>query len=209
MVSVSSRFVLTNVAASHNVLLPCWETLPKFLSKTNYQNPQDPTHTPFQEAFETEMPAFEWARRTLKNFNDLELRMDPFHESKKIFLDFYPFEEKLCKGVRPEEILFVDVGGGLGQQCVAFKQRLSHVPGRVINQDQAATIRKAQQYDGVEHKNLDFIKYQPLQGNLSLYHGFVVLSPSLTQLQAPEHTISGTFCTIIPTASACQYCSIS
>lgn len=114
------------------------------------------------------MTAFGWARRTLKDFNDLKLRMDSIHKSKKFFLDFYPFEEKLCKGVRPEEILFVDVGGDLGQQCVAFKQRLSHVPGRVINQDQAATIRKAQKYDGVEHENLDFRKYQPLQGNLSL-----------------------------------------
>ena len=160
--------MLTKFPASHNVLLPYWEALPEFLKKTNYQNPQDPAHTPFQEAFETEMPAFEWARKTPKIFNDLKLRMDPFHKSKKIFLDFYPFEEKLCKGVRPEDILFLDVGGGLGEQCVAFKQRLSHVPGRVINQDQAAVISRARKYNGVEHENHDFMKEQPLQGNSSL-----------------------------------------
>ena len=164
----SSRFLLTNIAASHDVLLPCWEALPKFLSKTNYQNPQDPVHTPFQEAFETEMPAFEWARKTPKIFNDVKLRMASRYGSKNIFLDFYPFEEKHCEGVRPEDILFVDVGGDLGQHCVAFKQRLSHVPGRVINQDQAAVIKKAFECDGVEHQDHDFMKDQPLQGNLSL-----------------------------------------
>ena len=160
--------MLTNISASHNVLLPCWEALPEFLSKTNYQNPQDPVHTPFQEAFETEMRAFEWARTTPKTFNDIKLRMASKYEIKNIFLDFYPFEEKHCEGVRPEDILFVDVGGGLGQHCVAFKQRLSHVPGRVVNQDQAAVISQALKCNGVEHENHDFMKSQPLQGNMSL-----------------------------------------
>lgn len=166
--NISSRFLLTNISASHDVLLPCWEVLPEFLSKTNYQIPQDPVHTPFREAFKTQMPAFEWARKTPKIFNDFNFRMPSFRESKKIFLDFYPFEEKHCKGVRPEDILFVDVGGDLGQDCAAFKHRLSHVPGRVINQDQAAVIKKAWKYDGVEHENHDFMKDQPLQGNMSL-----------------------------------------
>lgn len=165
----SSKLVLTNLFASHDVLLPCWQALPEFLSKTNYQNPQDPAHTPFQEAFKTEMPAFQWALSVPKIFNDFNLWMAAFHEGKNIFLDFYPFEEKLCEGVRPEDILFVDVGGGLGQQCVTFKKRLSHVPGRVINQDQAAVISQASQCDGVEHENHDFMKDQPLQGNLSLF----------------------------------------
>ena len=90
------------------------------------------------------------------------------HERENHLLDFYPFEERLCKGVRPEDILLVDVGGGLDQEYVAFRYRLSHMPGRVITQDQAPLISQASQCAGVEHEKHDFMKDQPLQGNLSL-----------------------------------------
>lgn len=168
MVQESSGFVLTNGLTSHNILLPCLQALLEFLSKTNYQNPRDPAHSPFQAAFRTQMPAFEWALSSPTMFNDVNLRMTTAYGRNNHFLDFYPFEEKLCKGVRTEDILLVDVGGGLGQQCVAFRERLSHVPGRVINQDQAAVISQASQCAGVEHDKHDFMKDQPLQGNLSL-----------------------------------------
>ena len=160
--------MLTNVLASNDVLLPCLEALPDFLRKTKYQNPRDPAHTPFQEAFKTQMPAFKWARSSPKTFNDVNLRMTDFYRGENHFLDFYRFEEKLCKGVRPEDILLVDVGGGSGRQCVAFKERLSHVPGRVINQDQAPVTSQVFQCAGVEHESHDFMKDQPLQGNSSL-----------------------------------------
>ena len=107
--------MLTTVFASHDVLLPCWQALPEFLSKTNYQNPWDPAHGPFQEAFKTQMPAFEWVLSSPNISHDLNLWMAVFHEGKNHFLDFYPFEEKLCKAAQPEGILLVDVGGGLGQ----------------------------------------------------------------------------------------------
>lgn len=149
------------------------------------------------------MPAFEWAPSSPKIFSDVNLRMTDVYESKNHLVDFYPFEEKLCKGIRPEDILLVDVGGGWGKQCVAFKRKLWRVPGRVINQDETPVISQASQYDGVEHQSNDFMEDQPVKGNLSLYHGFGVLSPSLTHLQELEHTISGTSCTIILMTNAC------
>ena len=160
--------MLTHGFTSHDVLLPCLEALPEFLRKTKYRNPRDPAHTPFQEAFETQMPAFEWARSSPKMFNDVNLRMTHLYGGKNHFLDFYRFEEKLCKGIRPEDILLVDVGGDSGRQCVAFKKRLSHVPGRIINQDQAPVTSQGFQCAGVEHESHDFMKDQPLQGNSSL-----------------------------------------
>ena len=168
MVLDYTRAVLTNSFASHDFLLPCWQALPGFLSKTNYQNPWDPAHTPFQKAFKTEMSALEWAISVPEIFNDFYLQMAAIDEGKNMFLDVYPFEAKLCNRAQPEDVLFVDVGGGVGQQCVAFKNRLSHVPGRVINQDLAPVISQASQCDGVEHENHDFMKDQPVKGNLSL-----------------------------------------
>ena len=169
MVLDNSRAVLTNAFASHDFLLPCWQALPEFLSKTEYRNPWNPANTPFQKAFKTEMSAFEWALSVPKSFDDFNLWMAAFHEGKQLFLDVYPFEEKLCNGAQPEDVLFVDVGGGIGQQCVAFKKRLSHVPGRVINQDLAPVISQASQYDGVEHEEHDFMKDQPVKGESSLF----------------------------------------
>ena len=51
---------------------------------------------------------------------------------------------------------------------MAFKKRISHAPGRVINQDHAPVIGQALKCNGVEHKNHDFMKDQPITGNLSL-----------------------------------------
>ena len=47
----------------------------------------------------------------------------------------YPFEKRLCYNLKPESVLFADVGGGMGQLCVAFRQRLGRVHGRIVNQD--------------------------------------------------------------------------
>ena len=67
--------------------------------------------------------------------------------------------------------LFVDVGGGLGLQCVAFKQAILKLvegpfEGRLIHQDLPETLNQAPCHEGVEKMAQDFFKGQAVEGGV-------------------------------------------
>ena len=82
-----------------------------------------------------------------------------------IWLDVYPFEE-LTKGVTPETPLFIDVGGGVGHQCLALKERFPDVQGRVVLQDRPEVIEHSLPIEGVEKEPYDFWTPEPIKGML-------------------------------------------
>lgn len=74
------------------------------------------------------------------------------------------------EGVAPDEVIFVDVGGGAGGQCVALRQRLGSRPGRIVNQDVAALAEAATadlQARVIESMAHDFFTEQPVKGTTS------------------------------------------
>ncbi|KAI7789071.1 S-adenosyl-L-methionine-dependent methyltransferase [Diaporthe eres] len=75
--------------------------------------------------------------------------------------EFYPFE-KLFKDTRPEEILFVDVGGGFGQQCISLRKSFPRSSGRVILQDRPSVVANRRIPD-VEVMELDMMRGQPVK----------------------------------------------
>lgn len=97
----------------------------------------------------------------LANFNHF---MTVQHEGDKVWLDEYPFEKELCENVNPEIPLFVDIGGGIGQQCSLLKSRYPRLPGRVILQDTAQVIQRAPPVEGVERMSHNFWLPQPVKG---------------------------------------------
>ena len=60
--------------------------------------------------------------------------------------------------------VFVDVGGGTGQQCVALKEKFPDLPGKVILQDLPAVIAEAKLPEGIETMVYDFFTPQPVKG---------------------------------------------
>lgn len=79
------------------------------------------------------------------------------------WLDVYPVEE-MARSPGPEEPLFVDVGGGLGHQCIALRERFPHLKGRVILQDIPQTLTHAIHHDEVEIMVQDFFQPQAIKG---------------------------------------------
>jgi demethylsterigmatocystin 6-O-methyltransferase len=72
--------------------------------------------------------------------------------------NFYPIEEQ-CKDWTADRLVFVDVGGGLGQQCAEFKKKFPNIRGRVILQDLPAVIEETSSHglsEGVEAMDHDF-----------------------------------------------------
>lgn len=79
------------------------------------------------------------------------------------WLDAYPVETT-SRHLNPEEPLFVDVGGGLGHQCIALRQRFPQLSGKVILQDIPQTLAHAIHHDKVEIQEQDFFEPQAVKG---------------------------------------------
>lgn len=80
------------------------------------------------------------------------------------WLDVFPVEKHLCGGIQTESVLFVDIGGGPGHQCMALKERYPQIERRIILQDTEAVIREALSIPGVEPMVHDFWTEQPIKG---------------------------------------------
>ena len=91
-----------------------------------------------------------------------------------IWLDVYPVKEK-ASDLKPEEPLLVDIGGGLGHQCIALRERFPQLTGRVILQDIPQTLEHAIHHDTVEVMVQDFFQPQVIQGIVRVSSGFHVL----------------------------------
>jgi demethylsterigmatocystin 6-O-methyltransferase len=81
------------------------------------------------------------------------------------WIDTFPVEEALGEfPVSLDQGLFIDVGGGFGQQAIAFKQNFPALIGRVVVQDIPVTLSNAKPVDGIEFVAHDFFLPQPIKG---------------------------------------------
>ncbi|KAL8765745.1 MAG: hypothetical protein Q9209_007252 [Squamulea sp. 1 TL-2023] len=143
-----------------------YAVLPEFLAETGYLNPVDATAGPFQKAYKTDLPIFGWMPKMPIYTSNFAKWVDASREGQNGFLDSFPFEEEVNCNLDPGTPLFVDVGGGIGHQCVALKSKLPHLPGRVILQDLDAFISQAMEGTGIEAMVHDFMTEQPVKGDL-------------------------------------------
>ena len=198
---------MIDLVPSFDSHMPGWQALPGFLAQTKYRNPSDNAHCAFQIGHNTDLLPFIWVLNHPDRFAAFNLWMSAGREGKQIFLDVYPFEKDLCHDLTPETPLFVDVGGGIGQQCVALKQRFPNAPGRVILQEMPQTLEQAIKAEGVELMAYDFWTPQPIKGIVSL-HWFSQPDSSNRIKKGHELTTCAISCTIIPMRSASRSCTI-
>lgn len=85
-------------------------------------------------------------------------------ENLPTWLEIFPFEEKLCQNLKAETPLFVDIGGAVGHQCLALKDKILQVQDRVILQDLPQVIEKIISAEGIESMVYDFWIPQPIKG---------------------------------------------
>jgi demethylsterigmatocystin 6-O-methyltransferase len=155
--------VLTD-GARFKGIAPCLQAAPQFFKDTNYANPTNVVDTPFQKAFQTELPAFVWLQGHPELVADFGLWMTAVHNGKKTWMDVVNFNS-LVKDSDAETPVFVDVGGGIGSQCALLKAKSPNLIGRVILQDLPVVIEHhALSIDGVEKMAFDFWGEQPIKG---------------------------------------------
>ena len=99
--------------------------------------------------------------------------------SKPFWGNWFPVEDRLLKGFRPQEgdqagegVLMVDVAGGLGHDLVSFKRRfpdaVTGTAAKLLLQDQKHVIEEVERNgglgEGIRCEVYDIFKPQPIQG---------------------------------------------
>ena len=155
----------------------------------------------------TELPAFLWLQEHPENLAFFNEHMQANRFGMPTFLDVFPAPDKASE-TSADRALFVDIGGGFGQQAISFREKYSQLEGRVIVQDLAPTTANATQHPGVEFMAYNFFTPQPVKGMtrptllITLYYAI------LTGGQERNSTIYGIFSTIGQITSAWRFCII-
>jgi demethylsterigmatocystin 6-O-methyltransferase len=161
MLISQANHTFTNSFESH---MPCLTKTPQFLADTKYANPSDVMHSAFQIAHQTDLPAFVWALSQPKMVEDFHLWMAAVYSDRpSSWLDAYDLS-KHCEGSGPDNVIFVDVAGGIGHQCALLKAKLPQLEGRVILEDLPMVIPQAIPTPGVESVGIDMWQGQPIKG---------------------------------------------
>lgn len=163
-IPVFSFDLITPSLPSFGTVSPQYQALPGFLRKTRYENPTDELHTVFQDAWHTTSHAFAWFVGHPENLDHFNNFMAFRRQPELSWLTVYPILDKVGT-CGPDQVVYVNIGGGIGHQCAQFKEKYPQIPGRVILQDLPHTVAKALPTIGVENMAHDFFQPQPIQGN--------------------------------------------
>ncbi|MCJ1268551.1 hypothetical protein MMC22_008439 [Lobaria immixta] len=145
-----------------DIVGPAFQELPNFLEQHALCNHTEIKWTVFQTAWKTQLPAFLWYEKRPEAFGYFNEYMASRREGKPTWLSVYPVEDE-TKGWNAKAPVFVDIGGGVGHQCVEFRKMYPKVPGRVILLDLSKPIDDARPAPDVERHVYDFFRPQPFR----------------------------------------------
>ncbi|KAI0206668.1 S-adenosyl-L-methionine-dependent methyltransferase [Astrocystis sublimbata] len=171
LVSLGGRSALPFIFSA---IAPAINALPEFLQENKYANMTDSSRVPWYQSHDTQEPIFSWINErpeVLKNFMGW---MAGQRDGLPTFLDVVDFEAEFAQGTEASTPVLVDVGGSMGHQCLAVRQRYPSLVGRIVLQDLPETIEKVQAsplpgFEGVETMAHDFFTPQTLRGARTYY----------------------------------------
>lgn len=160
--------VAANRFCSLETLVPAFNALPEFLRKTEYANVTDGANCPWYLGHQTDKQAFEWVKERPHVMGNFMSWMVSQRDGLPMFLDVIDFEKEFAVQGTNDPV-FVDIGGALGHQCIALRQKHPGLVGRVILQDREEVIQQANThpipgFEGIETQPYDFFTPQPVKG---------------------------------------------
>ncbi|KAI0910896.1 S-adenosyl-L-methionine-dependent methyltransferase [Ustulina deusta] len=170
MVSLGGR---AGVPFYLGTLVPAFNALPEFLRKTKYANVTDGANCPWYLGHQTDQQAFEWVKERPNMMGHFMSWMVSQRDGLPMFLDVLDFEKEFAVQGANDPV-FVDIGGALGHQCIALRQKHPGLVGRVILQDREEVIQQVRTrpipgFEGIETQPYDFFTPQPVKGARAYY----------------------------------------
>ena len=155
-------------SVSFDTVGPVFQELPDYLAETKYSNITDNGKTVIQKAYKMNLPGFVWFPSQPKRFAYFQQVMTVQRAGALDWLSIYPVEQEIgAWSASPNKALLVDVGGGFGHQCLAFRARYPKLLGRVILQDIPQTLEHVQPMESVEKMVQNFFEPQVIKGKSS------------------------------------------
>ncbi|CAD6587022.1 MAG: hypothetical protein ASARMPREDX12_002571 [Alectoria sarmentosa] len=153
---------------------PSFFALPEYLSKSQYQNPDNPIDGAFQLGHGTKNHLFEYVSQRPECSTQFQNHMAGYRTGRPSWMDpnFYPVEENLVEGTSTEHdaVFIVDVGGGKGHDLQELYRKHPKLPGKSVLQDTKGVIEEAET-SGLDPKIVlmehDFFTKQPVIGEFA------------------------------------------
>lgn len=151
-------------------MTPAYQAIPKYLAKTGYKNPT--TSAPFNLAYNTEMPVFEWRKHNPENAKAGQAFMAAQRMGQRSIWDgrvpVHDLElskEDLATG----RVMFCDVGGGMGHQCLELRKYHPELQGKMVTEDLPLAQNMITNKSEMEELDIhamphDFMTEQPVKG---------------------------------------------
>ncbi|KAK3393318.1 hypothetical protein B0H63DRAFT_516512 [Podospora didyma] len=114
---------LANSQHCFNLVTPTAMTIPKFLRETGYINPTNPSPLPWHIGNKNSLPVFPYMKSHPEDTANFIMWMTAHRKGQATYLDALNFKAGLAANTDASTVLFVDVGGAQGHQCVGLRQR--------------------------------------------------------------------------------------
>ncbi|KAJ5500268.1 hypothetical protein LT330_002256 [Penicillium expansum] len=152
--------------------------LPAHLKENGYVNPTNGKDCAFQRGYKTDLHFFEYMKANPKVAGQFNNHMAFYRQGRPSWMDvgFYDVPS-LIANVGPDDVLLVDLGGGLGHDISEFRRKWPDAPGRLVLQDTpelTAQSKKKQLHPSIEPMVHDFFTEQPIKGARAYYFHTVV-----------------------------------
>lgn len=94
----------------------------EYMKITKYANPSDSEIHPYHFGFDTKMNMFEYMVAKPPLGSQFNNHMSGYRQGRPSWMDtdFYPVKKQLYAGVDSDDVLLVDIGGGVGHDLAEF-----------------------------------------------------------------------------------------
>ena len=160
----------TDRSAFRTAQLECFSRLPDYFEKNGFKNPDDAYNGPLQYAMNTKLHSFELmaTRPKLQHAFNTVMTIARTNRGQEWY-EFFPVETKLRVQSDSHPVL-IDIGGGLGHDLIAFKQKHPILPGKLIIQDLPIVIDSVKDLpSGISAMKHDFFAEQPVKDAKAYY----------------------------------------
>ncbi|KAI1208247.1 S-adenosyl-L-methionine-dependent methyltransferase [Annulohypoxylon truncatum] len=154
--------------------VPIYNAIPEFLREAEYSNSADINNCPLNLVHSKDGTFWSWLGKDLPQRERFTTWTQCFRYGLPTIFDAFDIKDEIGQNSTDSTILFVDVAGASGHQCVAFKQRYPELPGRIILQDRPEVIQQVKSsplpgFERIEAQPHDIFKPQPIIGARAYY----------------------------------------
>ncbi|OTA95598.1 hypothetical protein M434DRAFT_20167 [Hypoxylon sp. CO27-5] len=163
----STLFSLDTVVLAFNIL-------PQFLGETGYADISGSNRCPWNSVYHIQEDFWTWLQKHPLHLQRYLSYLQNYRFGLPSFVDVVNIEQEIALGSTDSTVLFMDLGGAMGHNCIALRRKYPKLPGRIVLQDLPDVIERVKtnplpDFEGIEAEAYDFFTPRPLKGARAYY----------------------------------------